>query len=180
MDRMRASIEDFVHRLLWRYGVWGRRALAVALVAGAIVGAVLLWRRVLRALPTVVTIGATLALAVWFVLGFPGLPDEGSRGFDDETNIYISMPRTSAGPVVENGVAAVVTCGKKRGMEGIDAAVDYAPEPGTGGWSWEEWGDCTVWYHHPPNAEQRENRHQRAELRRQRAEPPQPERLTRM
>jgi hypothetical protein len=78
--------------------------------------------------------------------------------------------------VVRNGVAVIVACGKKQGFRGIEAATDYAHEPRTGTWLPVRRGDCTVWYHRPPGAEQRENRHQRAELRRQRAEPPQPER----
>jgi hypothetical protein len=137
------------------------------LVAGAIVGAILLWRRVLRVFPKVVVgIGVTLALLGWFVLG-PGLP--GGRWLTP-------MPRTTVGPLVENGVAVVVACGKKRGLEGLDAAADYVPEPRTGTWRNERRGDCTVWYHHPPDAEQRENRHLRVEQRRQRAEPPPSER----
>lgn len=41
------------------------------------------------------------------------------------------IPRLSSeGPVVRNGVAAVVVCGKKCGLQ----AVDVAPEPRTGTW----------------------------------------------
>jgi hypothetical protein len=190
MDRWRARIESFALHLLRRCGVERRRALdiaigvgavlgtrrrralAAALVAGALVGAILLWRRVRRALPTVIAIGATLALAGWFILGAPRLPSGGSP---KNINIpilegrkvgEIPMPGPFGPQVVENGVAAVVACGKKRGLEGLDAATAYVPEPRTGGWSPNRWGDCTIWYHHPPDAEQRENRHQRAEQRR--------------
>jgi hypothetical protein len=68
------------------------------------------------------------------------------------------MTRTSAGPLVENGVTVIVACGKKRGLE----AVGSAPEPRTGSWSWEKRGECEVWYHHSPDEYQREQRHQRA------------------
>ncbi len=70
------------------------------------------------------------------------------------------VPRLSSdGPVVRNGVVAIVACGKKRGFEVVSAA----PEPRTGTWSREKRGECTVWYHHPPDEIQRENRHQRAQ-----------------
>ena len=71
------------------------------------------------------------------------------------------IPRiSSTGPVVRNGVAAVMVCGEKRGfME----AMDYAPEPQTGTWAPVRKGDCTVWYHHPPDAIQREARQERAQ-----------------
>jgi hypothetical protein len=71
------------------------------------------------------------------------------------------VPRfTSEGPVVRNGVAAVVVCGKKRGFEeGLIAATKYAPEPRTGGWWPARKGECTTWYHRPPDAIQRANRH---------------------
>jgi hypothetical protein len=42
-------------------------------------------------------------------------------------------------PVVRKGVAVVVACGEKRGIVGMDAAMDHVPEPGT--------GECTVWCH---------------------------------
>ena len=65
------------------------------------------------------------------------------------------------------GVAAVVVCGDKRGtvargMKGLVAATDYAPEPRTGGWWPERKGECTIWYHRPPGLEQRLNRQERA------------------
>jgi hypothetical protein len=70
------------------------------------------------------------------------------------------IPRLSSeGPVVRNGVAAVVACGKKRGLQ----AVDVAPEPRTGGWWPEKKGECTIWYHRPPDATQREARQERAQ-----------------
>jgi len=82
------------------------------------------------------------------------------------------VPRLSSdGPVVRNGVAVVVVCGKKRVsgqmdaafFERMDAATKYAPESRTGTWGHEERGTCTVFYHHPPDATQREARQQRAQ-----------------
>jgi hypothetical protein len=77
----------------------------------------------------------------------------------------LTIPRfTTEGPVVRNGVAAVVVCGeKRRGFEGWMAAMKYAPEPRTGTWGMERRGNCTVYYHHPPGLEQRHNRHERAQ-----------------
>jgi hypothetical protein len=78
----------------------------------------------------------------------------------------LTIPRISfTGPVVRNGVAAVVVCGEKqRGVaKGLMAAGKYAPEPRTGTWAPERQGNCTVWYHQPPGLEQRHNRHERAQ-----------------
>jgi hypothetical protein len=73
------------------------------------------------------------------------------------------IPRLSSdGPVVRNGVAAVVACGNKRGIWGM-GAVEIAPEPRTGTWGTQRRGECTVYYHHPPDPIQRKNRHERAE-----------------
>jgi hypothetical protein len=70
------------------------------------------------------------------------------------------VPRLSSdGPVVRNGVVAIVACGKKRGFEVVGAA----PEPRTGTWGMEKKGACNVYYHHPPEASQREARHQRTQ-----------------
>ena len=78
-------------------------------------------------------------------------------------NGSLTIPRFSTdGPVVRNGVAVIVACGKKQGFPGMKAAMDYAPEPRTGTWGSVRKGECTVWYHHPPDASQREARHQRA------------------
>ena len=69
-------------------------------------------------------------------------------------------PRLSSdGPVVRNGVVAIVACGKKRGFEVVGAA----PESRTDTWGVERKGECNVYYHHPPDASQREARHQRAQ-----------------
>ena len=142
----RERVEDFVRYFMRRYGFGGRRALAVAVVAGAIVGAILLalrGLRVLRVLAVPVAIGAILVVG-WLLLG------------------SLTIPRFSTeGPVVRNGVAVIVACGKKQGFRGMEA-MDYAHEPRTGGWWPERRGDCTVWYHRPPLEEQRENRHERA------------------
>ncbi len=75
----------------------------------------------------------------------------------------LTIPRfTTEGPVVRNGVAVIVACGNKRGVEQMGAAMDYAPEPQTGGWWPVHRGDCTVYYHRPPDATQREARQERA------------------
>ncbi len=102
--------------------------------------------RVFRVLAVAVAIVAILV--GWLLLGSP-------------TTSGANPPTlgTSAGPLVENGVAAIVACGEKRGFEVVSAA----PEPRTGTWSREKRGECTVWYHHPPDEIQRENRHQRAQ-----------------
>jgi hypothetical protein len=84
----------------------------------------------------------------------------------------LTIPRfTTEGPVVRNGVTAVMVCGKKagtaghglRGFKGMSAAMKYVPEPATGAWWPVHRGDCTVWYHRPPLPEQRFNRHERAQ-----------------
>ena len=98
--------------------------------------------RVLRVLAASMLIVAILVVGGWLLLG------------------SLTIPRVSTtGPVVRNGVAAIVACGEKRGFEVVSAA----PEPQTGTWSREKRGECTVWYHHPPDEIQRENRHQRAQ-----------------
>jgi hypothetical protein len=75
----------------------------------------------------------------------------------------LTIPRfTTEGPVVRNGVAVVVACGKKQGIWGLGAAMRYPDEPATGGWWPQKQGDCTVWYHRPPLPDQRFNRHERA------------------
>ena len=72
----------------------------------------------------------------------------------------LTIPRFSTeGPVVRNGVAVVVACGKKSG-----AAMQHVPEPSTGTWWPERRGDCTVWYHRPPGLEQRVARQERADV----------------
>ena len=103
--------------------------------------------RVLRTLAVPVLIGAIL-LVGWLLFGS-----------------LLTIPRFSTeGPVVRNGVAVIVACGKKRGIEkGLMAATKYAPEPRTGTWWPERRGDCTVWYHNPPGMEQRLARHERAD-----------------
>jgi hypothetical protein len=148
-------IEDFLRRWLSRYE--DNRAVRVLAVAVAALLAILLAHRVLRvyrALAAPALIGAIL-VAGWLLIA--SLKASG---------LIPSVPRfTSEGPVVRNGVAAVVVCGKKRGFEeGLIAATKYAPEPRTGGWWPAREGECTTWYHHPPDAIQRANRHQRAEL----------------
>ena len=68
------------------------------------------------------------------------------------------VPRfTSDGDsLVRNGVAVIVACGEKRRL-----GVLSAPEPRTGSWTVQRHGDCNIFLHHPPDAIQRENRHQR-------------------
>ena len=65
--------------------------------------------------------------------------------------ITLTIPRFSTtGPVVRNGVAVIVACGKKSGLkQGFMAATAYAPEARTGTWAYKRRGNCTVWYHHP-------------------------------
>ena len=135
VEQGREKIEDFMRR----YGFEGTRVLRVLAVAVAM----LLVLRMLRVLAVPVLIGAILIVGGWLLLD-PGLPDP--------------MPGLSDGPVVENGVAAIVACGEKRGFE----VVRSAPEPRTGTWDVERRGDCNIYYHHPPDAYQREQRHQRA------------------
>jgi hypothetical protein len=65
--------------------------------------------------------------------------------------------------VVRNGVAAIVACGETKQEERALKAVSAAPEPRTGTWGVERKGDCNVYYHHPPEASQREARQQRAQ-----------------
>ena len=79
----------------------------------------------------------------------------------------VTIPRFSTtGPLVRNGVAVVVACGKKSSVREM-GGVDYAPEPRTGTWAYKRRGDCTVWYHHPPDWHQRHARQQRAQEERQ-------------
>jgi hypothetical protein len=76
----------------------------------------------------------------------------------------LTIPRiSSTGPVVRNGVAAVMVCGEKRDFEGMHKAIKYVPEPNTGTWAPVRKGACTVWYHHPPGWEQRHARQERAQ-----------------
>jgi hypothetical protein len=105
--------------------------------------------RVFRVLAAPVLIGAILVVG-WLLVG-----------------PLLTIPRfTTEGPVVRNGVTAVVVCGKKSGSmneKGWMAVAEHAPEPGTGGWWPARRGECTVWYHRPPGLEQRFNRHERAQ-----------------
>lgn len=130
--------------LLWRYWYAGNRAL---LVVAAILVALLLLRR-LRVFHVLVpaVIGGIVVVG-WFLYK-PTAPTP--------------LLNSDEGPVVKNGVAAIVVCGNKRdGMLG-SAIEDIAPEPRTGAWSLESRGGCDYHYHHPPNAEQRKNRQERA------------------
>ncbi len=129
------SIEDYMRR----YGYEGNRMFRVLAVA------ILLALRALRVLAVPVLIGAILVVG-WLLLG------------------TLTIPRiSSTGPVVRNGVAAVMVCGEKRGIVGLDEAMDYVPEPRTGTWAPVRKGECTVWYHHPPGWEQRIARQERAD-----------------
>jgi hypothetical protein len=102
--------------------------------------------RAFRVLGVPVLIGAILVVG-WLVFG-----------------PLLTIPRfTTEGPVVRNGVAVIVACGKKQGMRGMVAAMKYAPEPRTGGWWPVKKGSCTVWYHQPPYPDQRIARHERAQ-----------------
>jgi hypothetical protein len=138
-------IEEFVRRY-WREGNRVLRVLAVAVAVLLVLLLALRGLRGLRVLAVPAAIGAIL-VAGWFLFG-----------------ATLTIPRFSTdGPaVVRNGVAAVMVCGKKRGVVGLDAAMKYVPEPGTGTWAPERKGQCTIWYHNPPGLEQRLARHQRA------------------
>ena len=85
-----------------------------------------------RVLRVLVLVGAIL-VAGWLLLG------------------PLTIPRFSTeGPVVRNGVAVVMTCGEKRGIEkGLMAAAKYAPKSSTGTWTHVKKGECRVWYHRP-------------------------------
>jgi hypothetical protein len=136
--------EWVVKNFLWRYWYAGNRAL---LVVAAILVALLLMRR-LRVFHVLVpaVIGGIIVVG-WFLYK-PIAP--------------APLLNSHEGPVVKNGVAAIVVCGNKRdGMLG--SAIDLAPEPQTGAWSMEQTGRCDIYYHHPPEASQRENRQERAE-----------------
>ena len=139
----REKIEDFLRR----HGYEGNRELWGVLIVLAVLAALLVVRRlrVIRVLVPVV-IGGVVVLG--WLLYKPIAPTP--------------LLNSHEGPVVKNGVAAIVVCGNKRdGMVG--SAMDIAPEPQTGGWSVEPRGTCDVYYHHPPDAIQRENRQERAE-----------------
>jgi hypothetical protein len=92
VEPIRDRIDDFIRR----YWYEGNRVLRVLAVAVAILLAILLALRVrrgLRLLATPVLIGAILLVGAWL------LP------------YWLTIPRfTTEGPVVRNGVAAVVAC----------------------------------------------------------------------
>jgi hypothetical protein len=137
VEPYRERIEDFMRR----YWYEGNRALLVLVVVLAVLVAILLVRRlrVLRVLVPAVIGGIVVVLINLLLPPMPLLHSDG--------------------PVVENGVAAIVACGEKRDLE---AVMKYVPEPATGTWGTEPRGTCTVHYHHPPDRWQRANRHERA------------------
>jgi hypothetical protein len=139
----RERIDDFMRP----YGYDENRVFRVL----AVTVAILLVLRVFRVLAVAVAIGAILVVGGWLLRG-PGFLASSASGADPP------IPRPSTGSLVENGVAVIVACGKKRGF----GAVGSAPEPRTGTWSFERRGVCKVYYHHPPDAYQREQHHQRA------------------
>jgi hypothetical protein len=141
VEPIRDRIEDFMRRY-WHEGNRVFRVLAVAAAVLMVLLLALRGLRVLRVLALPALLGAILVVG-WLLVGSS-----------------LTIPRfTTEGPVVRNGVAAVVACGEKRGLQ----AVDVAPEPRTGGWWPVRRGECTVWYHRPPDATQREARHERAQ-----------------
>ncbi len=143
-------IRDFVRRWRIRYE-WSPALRGLVLAVGVLLAvAVAIWLvlrlRLVRVVAVPAVIGAILVVAGWLFVG-----------------PLLTIPRfSSGGPVVRNGVAVIVACGKKQGIEGMDAAMKYVPEPRTGGWQPEKQGECTVWYHRPPGPEQRSNRQERA------------------
>jgi hypothetical protein len=142
VEPYRERIEDFMRR----YGYEGNRMFRVLAVAIVAIVLVLRALRPFRVVTVAVLIVAILMLGK-LLLG----------------SLILPVPRLSSdGPVVRNGVAAVVACGNKRGIWGL-GAVEIAPEPRTGTWGIERRGECTVYYHHPPDPIQRKNRHERAE-----------------
>jgi hypothetical protein len=146
---VRWKIEDFLRR--WRSRYEGNRALWVVVLV--VLVALLLVRRI-RVLRVLVPAAIGGIVAIGIILWVPPAP----------------LLTNSSGPVVKNGVAAIVVCGNKRdGMRW--SATDIAPEPGTGAWSVEERNGCDYYYHHPPDATQRENRHERAEQERGKLSP---------
>jgi hypothetical protein len=116
VEPYRERIEDFIRR--WRSRYEGNTVFRVLAVAVAILLAMLLALRalrVLRVLALAVLIGAIV------VVGWLLMPT-------------LTIPRfTAEGPVVRNGTAVIVSCGKKRGIHGMGAAMKYAHEPATGG-----------------------------------------------
>jgi ABC-type glucose/galactose transport system permease subunit len=142
VEPIRERIEDFMRR----YGYEGNRMFRALAVAAAILLA-LRALRAFRVLAVLAVIGAIVVVGGWLLI----------------SSLFPPMPRlSSTGAVVRNGVVAIVACGKKRGLEGMDAAIDHVPEPRMGTWAPTRKGECTVWYHHPPDAHQRYARHQRA------------------
>jgi hypothetical protein len=136
--------EWVVKNFLWRYWYAGNRAL---LVVVAILVALLLMRR-LRVFHVLVPAVIGGIVVVGWLLYKPIAPTP--------------LLNSHEGPVVKNGVAAIVVCGNKRdGM--LMSATNLAPEPQTGAWSMESKGTCDIYYHHPPEPIQRENRQERAE-----------------
>jgi hypothetical protein len=139
MEPIREGIEDFIRRFMPENRVLRGLAAVLAAVLAAAVAILLLRGLRKRAGPAL--IGAILVVGGWLLLG------------------SMTIPRFSTeGPVVRNGTAVVVACGEKRGL----SAVDVADEPRTGGWWPVRKGECTVYYHRPPDATQREARHERA------------------
>jgi hypothetical protein len=141
VEPYRERIEDFLRR----YWYEGNRALWVVVLV--VLVALLLVRRirVVRALKVTALIGGIVVVG-WLLA----------------SSLQLPMPLLSShGPVVRNGVAAIVVCGNKRDGMWM-SATDIAPEPGTGSWSVEERGKCDIYYHLPPDATQRANRHERA------------------
>ena len=146
VEPYRERIEDFMRRY-WREGHRVLRWLAVAVAVLLAILLALQALRALRVLAVAVLIVAILVLGRLLV-----------------GSLILPMPRLSSeGPVVRNGVAAVVACGEKRGLKGMDAAMAYVDEPRTGTWSARREGECTIWEHRPPDAYQREQRHLRAQ-----------------
>jgi len=134
VEPCRERIEDFIRR----YGVF--RVLAVAV---AVLLVILLVGRVLRELRPLampmLSVGAILVFGGWLFLA--SLSSSGPA----------PLPaRPPDGPLVENGVAAIVSCGKRQSF--MEATANAA-EPQTGTWSPSRRGHCTVWLHHPSSGD---------------------------
>ena len=109
MEPIRERIEEF----LQRYWHEQNRVVRVLGVAVAILLALLLALRWLRVLAVPVLVG-----------GDPGGGVSPLRAAADYPSLY------DRGPVVRNGVAVIVACGKKSGFERMGAAMKYAPSLG--------------------------------------------------
>jgi hypothetical protein len=62
--------------------------------------------------------------------------------------LTFAIARGHSDPLVENGVAMIIVCGKGKGLM---KATDIAPNSQMGAWSQERHSDCNTWYHYAPS-----------------------------